>query len=117
MRSESRLLASAMRRQFRHAPRRRFRAWSDPATNVLDCVLSLNRQYNAFVKPRLETFSTRHPKMMGLSSLRHLIRRYKSPGAFSVDELDYNHPARARVLLRVTEFLILAQKGHSGKTE
>src|SRR5437867_3255852 len=86
MRGESRLLASAMRRQFRHAPRRRFRAWSDPATNVLDCVLSLNRQYNPFVKPRLETFSTRHPKMMGLSSLRHLIRRYKSPGAFSVDE-------------------------------
>ena len=69
--------------------------WDDPAMNVLDCVLSLNRQYNAFVMPRLEAFCERHPELVGLAGLGRMIRRYSSPGAFSLTELNYNHAARA----------------------
>jgi hypothetical protein len=85
--------------------------------NVLDCVLSLNRRYDAFVVPRLEAFADRHPEVVGLVGLRRMICRYRTPRAFCMAELNYDHAARADTILKVTTFLINAQKRHSGNTE
>ena len=36
--------------------------WSNPpAVKVIDCVLSLNRNYDKFLVPRLKTFMNNHP--------------------------------------------------------
>jgi len=52
--------------------------WPHPSQRVLDCVLSLNRRYNAVVKPRLEAFSSKHPQVRSLVELKELMAHYES---------------------------------------
>src|SRR5436190_24114515 len=89
MKDETRPLALALKRLLRCRTLHPFTSWDDPAMNVLDCVLSLNRRYKEFVVPRLEAFADRHPEVMGISGLRRTIRHYQSPAAFSIAELNY----------------------------
>jgi hypothetical protein len=109
-------LSSALKKRFGTTKPYRF-GWDDPALNVLDCVLSLNRRYDAFVMPRLEAFCERHPEVVGLRGLRRMIRRYGSPGDFSRAELNYDHDARAEILLAVTEYMLRQLKRYRGPTE
>jgi hypothetical protein len=55
------LLAAALTNLLGRSGSEPFRTWADPATNVLDCVLSLNRRYDGFVLPRLNKLAERHP--------------------------------------------------------
>ena len=75
------------------------------AVAVIDCVLSLNRKYDAFVVPRLETFMNRHPEIRKIGELAQLIDSYPTPLDFSIEELNYRDENRARILREVVQFV------------
>ena len=75
------------------------------AVAVIDCVLSLNRKYDAFVVPRLETFTNRHPEIQKVGELAELIDSYPTPLDFSIEELNYRDENRARILREVVQFV------------
>lgn len=77
----------------------------ETAVAVIDCVLSLNRKYDAFVVPRLETFTKRHPEIRKVGELAELIDSYPTPLAFSIEELNYRDENRARILREVVQFV------------
>ena len=65
-------------------------AWTrPPAVLVIDCVLSLNRNYDTFLVPRLETFMNNHPETQRLTDLAKLMASYPTPHAFVQQELNY----------------------------
>jgi hypothetical protein len=68
--------------------------WLVPPLDVLDCVLSLNRNYDLFCLPRVEQFKRSHPEVDTLQRLLDLIRSYPNPLEFSIRELNYRHEAR-----------------------
>ena len=80
--------------------------WSyPPAVQVIDCVLSLNRNYDRFVVPRTKGFMKRHPEVRHVAELADCIASYATPHEFVVKELNYNHEDRARILQSVVEFV------------
>ena len=80
--------------------------WSHPpAVQVINCVLSLNRPYDRFVVPRLKIFMNRHPEIRRVAELANLMAGYSTPHEFVVNELDYNHEDRARILQSVVTFV------------
>jgi hypothetical protein len=107
----------ALARGFPKAPTDGPFEWPSPPLNVLDCVLSLNRNYDRFCKPRVQRFSDRHPELKTLAGLRQLIKKYPSPLAFSLAELAYRDGPRAQTLLDVIEYLLEVQKQFRGKSE
>jgi len=105
--TESEQLAAALRRDFPNVTASADRAWSRaPAVRVIDCVLSLHRDYDEFVVPRLEAFERRFPAVETILQLRALINSYRSPAAFANDALNYNDPSRAALLRAVVEYLV-----------
>ena len=76
-----------------------------PAVLVIDCVLSLNRRYDTFVVPRLNTFVERHPEIRQIGELENLMASYPTPHAFVQQELDYNHEDRANTLASVVKYV------------
>lgn len=82
------------------------RAWArSPAVKVVDCVLSLNRNYDAFVVPRLDSLEQAHPSLRSVSDLVSEIRRSGTPHDFVVSALRYNHRERAETLAGVANWL------------
>jgi hypothetical protein len=111
-------VAEALRRAFPAGPPRgEAGGWLNPALDVLDCVLSLNRNYDRFCLPRVTAFRDRHPEITSLRGLRGLIGSYPTPIAFSIAELNYRDERRAATLVGVTGYLIKAQAAFSGATE
>jgi len=110
-------LAKQLSQIFKPASAERTYAWSSPALNVLDCVLSLNRRYDVFVLPRVQGFAKRHPTLSTLHGLRVLIARYRSPRDFGKEELRYDDGARMETLLGVTEYLLAVQREQQGRSE
>ena len=87
-------------------------AWTRPlAVLVIDCVLSLNRNYDTFLVPRLETFMSNHPETQRLIDLAKLMASYTTPHAFVQQELNYNHESRAQTLQAVVEFVCQIVEG------
>lgn len=114
---QTRLLVDALRHSFPTRPRRGFASWSVPPLNVLDCVLSLNRKYDSFCRPRVEQFAIQHPEVDTLSRLLRLISGYSTPLEFSIRELNYRDEERAATLIGVTTYLLKAQKRFDGSSE
>ena len=80
--------------------------WSHPpAVQIIDCVLSLNRPYDKFVVPRLKSFMNRHPEIRCVVELADFMTGYSTPHDFVVNELEYNHEDRARILQSVVAFV------------
>lgn len=75
------------------------------AVAVIDCVLGLNRQYDAFVVPRLKDFQRNHPQVRSIVQLAELMDSYPTPLDFSIEELRYRDEDRARVLREVVQFV------------
>ena len=75
------------------------------AVAVIDCVLGLNRKYDAFVVPRLEDFQRNHPQVRSIVQLAELMDSYSTPLDFSIEELRYRDEDRARVLREVVQFV------------
>ncbi len=111
-------LAEALRRDFPEAKPSEDRAWSRaPAVRIIDCVLSLNRQYDAFVVRRLNKFEKDHPQITSVRSLRNLIDKSPTPADFLREVLDYNHDDRAGILYAVINYLLEIVKNESVETE
>lgn len=110
-------LAKVLSQTFGKVKCRKDYGWSNPALNVLDCVLSLNRAYYSFVVPRIESFSEKNPTVSGLRDLYRLIKKYHTPLAFSVKELRYNDRERALTLIGVVRFLLRVQNRYTMKNE
>jgi hypothetical protein len=111
------LLIEALRRAFPTPPKRGFDSWSVPPLNVLDCVLSLNRRYDTFCRPRVQQFASQHPEVDTLARMVRLINIYPTPFEFSIMELDYRDKQRAATLVGVLTYLIQAQKAFKGPSE
>lgn len=76
-----------------------------PAIRVIDCVLSLNRDYDAFVTPRLKAFAEKHPNVRSVRQLQSEISKYRSPADFVRKTLNYDHAGRANTLSAVVDWL------------
>ena len=81
------------------------------AVKVIHCVLSLNRNYDTFVVPRLEAFMNNHPDTQRVVDLANLIDSYPTAHAFMKQELNYNHEDRARVLQSVVRYVCTIVEG------
>jgi hypothetical protein len=77
-----------------------------PALRVIDCVLSLNRNYDRFVVPRLDCFQRNFPEICSVGELNEEIARYQSAHEFVVKTLGYKHEARAVTLGSVASWLV-----------
>lgn len=78
----------------------------NPAVKVLDCVLSLNRQYKKFVEPRIIKFKKAYPNVKTLVELHNLVE--SCGGAirlFRKQELDYYDDDRATTFNNVLEYM------------
>jgi hypothetical protein len=100
-------LVSALRRLAPSIRESEDRAWSrEPALRVLDCVLSLNRNYDRFVVPRLDFFEHTFPQVCSVGELSAEIKKHPSPHEFVRRSLNYNHEDRAATLAGVVGRLV-----------
>jgi|GEM_PF-998107 len=76
------------------------------AVRVIDCVLSLHRNYDNFVVPRIDAFEEKFPDVKFVRDLHKLIQKYNTPSDFVLKELNYNHADRARILSEVIKYLM-----------
>ena len=88
-----------------------------PPVQVIDCVLSLNRQYDAYVVPRIEAFVVRHADIRDCLQLRELIGTFPSADRFLAEELGTDFPDRARVLAQVLDRVIAICERSQGGCE
>ncbi len=110
-------LADILIERFGHVQAKADYAWPWPSQNVLDCVLSLNRPYNAVVLPRVQAFAQKHPQVRSLAELKALIAAFPTATAFCAAELNYKDARRAGTLTGVIDYLIDAQTEHEGADE
>lgn len=117
MNPEIQTLARRLKRDYGHL--KPSRPWSQPHPylNIVDCVLSLNRRYDSFVVPRVNSFRASHPQIVSLHQFVNLMNGYESPHLFVAKELNYNHADRARILKAVTMQMAALLKGRSVKDE
>lgn len=78
--------------------------YKDPVLLLLDATLSINRQYNRFVVPRLNYFKLHYPDINTLTKLDLLIGE-KGILDFSA-VWNYNHPKRVEILSDLTSFFL-----------
>ena len=88
-------------------------AWDrEPAVRVIDCVLSLNRNYDRFLVPRLDAFEKKYPNVRSVRQLRDEIKKHPTPADFVRRSLNYNHAARADTLSAVVDWLSAVVAGN-----
>lgn len=78
--------------------------YSDPVLLLMDATLSINRQYNKFVLPRIEHFKKEFPNINTLEQLKNLIDK-KGINAFE-NVWNYNHPKRVEILQDLAKFFL-----------
>jgi hypothetical protein len=113
-------LREALERDFPTLAPSSDRAWSrPPALRVIDCVLSLRRNYDRFVVPRLDRFEDRFPEVVTVRDLRGLVDTCDSATAFVKDALNYKDAQRAGILDSVIDFLltVVDQTGDDSELE
>jgi len=104
--SEQRRLVAALRRLPDVGPSSDRARRREPAVRVIDCVLSLNRNYDKVVVPMLDRFEQQHPEVRSIRELQALITRYSSCNAFVEDVLDYHDADCAATLRDVVNWLV-----------
>lgn len=77
----------------------------DLAVRVIDCVLSLNRNYDRFVVTKLNSFEQNLSQGCSVRDLNACILKYSSPHEFVLCTLSYNDEARATTLASVADWL------------
>lgn len=111
-------LAQCLRQDFPVVTQSTDRAWSrDSAVRVIDCVLSLRRNYDRFVVPRLDRFEARFPETKSVQALRQLMDTFKNPARFVLEALDYRDSDRAGILDAVVDRVLEFAKDSTGDTE
>lgn len=110
-------LIQVLQERFSHVTPGDDYAWDNAALNVIDCVLSLNRQYYSFVVPRIRGFSERHPDIVAIHQLDALIDAYATPLEFMREELRYRDEQRAQTLRDAVQYMLAVQDDYPGDTE
>lgn len=110
-------VATCLQEQFPSPPPVAPVGWPTPALNVIDCVLSLNRRYEAFVLPRVKRFAEHRAEVIALADLLALARSYRTPLEFMAAELEYRDERRASTLIGVAEYLLDELRDHDGRDE
>jgi hypothetical protein len=111
-------LIETLRTRFPSLPPQETEGWGgNPALNVLDCVLSLNRRYDSVVLPRVTRFAEKHTGVDTLQALQDLMGSYPSPFEFSAAELDYEDSRRADTLRGVISYLLDVEQNFPGSSE
>lgn len=78
-------------------------SYDNPVLILVDAVLSINRNYNSFVKPRIELI-----KKSGISTLKEFLEKIKN-GEFN-KIWNYDHPERMETLKKLTERFLWSKK-------
>jgi hypothetical protein len=78
--------------------------YDNPVLILMDAVLSINRQYNTFVIPRLKYFKTKYSSLRSLERLAELIKNTGYANFVAV--WNYNHPVRVEILDNLCRFFI-----------
>jgi hypothetical protein len=111
------VLAERLKVRFGHIAVREIYAGPEkPALCVLDCVLSLNRHYDKFVRPRVEKFEQHDPEVVELAHLQARLDKHEV-GDFFRQSLDYKDIRREQTLRGVVKYLLVAQAKQTGKSE
>ena len=111
-------VAAVLTRNFDKVAVRTDYGWpGNSALTVLDCVLSLNRRYDAFTLPRVKAFAEHHPEVTTLVHLNAMFAKYPEIGQFSRDALNYNDARRERTLRGVADYLRTIGPSYAGATE
>jgi len=114
---DARLLIKTLQHSFPTHPEGKPERWLVPPLNVLDCVLSLNRNYDNFCEPRVKRFQEQNPEVDSLARLLRLINTYPTPLEFSIKELNYRDEKRAATLVGVLIYLLKVQTDYEGSSE
>jgi len=78
--------------------------YKNPVILLMDATLSINRQYNKFVLPRIEYFKQSFPNINTLEKLNNLI---KETGINDFENVwNYNHPKRVEILQNLAKFFL-----------
>lgn len=115
---EAECLARAIRPHLRK--RLAVRWWIDkqpPAVKIINCVLSLRRNYKKVVLPRVQKFQASHPEVESCEHLVACIESYSGPRGFMCQELDLDSARTGRILLEVTRFLLKEKRAYKGATD
>ena len=116
--TDTKTLASRLQQDFPEVKPSVDRAWSRaPALRVVDCVLSLRRNYDRFVVPRLDGFESRFPETRSVRALRDQIDSYPQPEEFVRQALDYRDADRARILDEVVDRVLEFAAASAGTSE
>lgn len=116
--ADARSLAEALKRDFPRVEPPDTGSWhADPPIKIIDCVLSLNRPYNAVVLPRVTEFVKQFPTVKSCADLRERISQFDTPFAFLEQTLRTRDTRRAKTLLGVTNYAIDIQKRFAGASE
>ncbi len=83
-----------------------------PAVRIIDCILSLNRDYDTFVVPRLNAFEENYPNVKSVLQLQDAIGKHQTPADFVRQTLKYNHTARANTLSAVVNWMSILAGNH-----
>lgn len=115
---DARQLARQIKADFTSIPPPSDWIWGQcPAAKVIDCVLSLRKQYHSVVEPRVKQFVASRPKVITCGDLRRLIDSYETRVGFIKQELDMASPTKASMLSAVTDYLLDIQVHFDGPTE
>ena len=110
-------LAAAIRADFPGNVAARPAPWDGaPAVKVIDCVLSLGRNYQKVVAPRVDRFAREHPEIASCADLAAAMRT-ATPSVFLEKALDVRDARRAATLLGVADFALAVQALFPAETE
>lgn len=111
-------LASYLQQDFPNVKPSVDRAWSrESALRVIDCVLSLRRNYDRFVAPRLDRFESRFPQTRSVRALRDQMDSFGQPDEFVRQALDYRDADRSRILDEVVDRVLEFADASAGSSE
>ena len=114
---DARLLIELVERDFPETSATPPPIWGGaPPVRVIDCVLSLNRNYKSVVEPRVNDFAANYPGIKTCESLRDAMLA-ATPEAFLRTHLDTRDARRAATLMGVVEFAIDAQRAFPAGSE
>lgn len=117
-RREAESLAQCLGRDFPSVVPSVDRAWSRaPSLRVIDCVLSLRRNYDRFVVPRLDRFEAGFPSITSVQALRDCMDSYKGSAQFMREALNYRDADRARILDAVVSRVLELAQASTGQSE
>jgi len=118
MQNDVEKLTEALKQRFPTVAPLHHAVWSRvQAAKVIDCVMSLRRDYERFVERRVDRFCAANPDVKTLGDLKRLMNNYGSLRDFIKKELQFDSESRAKTLLGVVEHLIDAVRDHGGTDE